>query len=408
MVSHLCEQGLIGRISASQCVEPDLVSVEIDLAACESMRPVGRQAKAVAEHVDFRRLITSSQEDHGACRIGRQIQSEALRERTANRRMVSSPYAACSMRSHIGRRQLAKMRHVRDFMALPYLALPQGIETFDRILEAVLSWRRKYRNDTQGKAQAADPADRIGPLMRTLELRAIVELRIDRQSITSPTLDESLQSELCRGLLQGPSVHQTAMDAGAGKHRHERPIGDLQLFNKVEAVEFRVTCRDRRQIPATRRRRPTLTPSAVLRSISRQSAVDRSAGRHHRRLLSLQRTLNRLCAALAEHAVRTKDVAKLQQTLLGGVVDAIPAHGAAWRPVIEIHTVQALTRSSLNPQIYRAKAHAKTIGHCTNTRARANGAHDPAPLLNDMQFLVIAMSHKKPEPYFERSAIAEP
>jgi hypothetical protein len=53
--------------------------------------------------------------------------------------------------------------------ALPELGLPQAVEAFDGILEAVLQGWGEYRDDPQGQTQATDAPHGIAELMGALD-----------------------------------------------------------------------------------------------------------------------------------------------------------------------------------------------------------------------------------------------
>ena len=162
MVRQLCKQWLISRISAPQREEANVLRIELDLASGEPVRPVRRQSEAISQQAHSSGLVASSQEDHGAFRLRPQIQFESGGEGAAKRCEVSAAHTAGAMRSHVSRRQLLKMHHVLDAIALPHFALPQRVEAFDGILEAMLSRRGKHRRDTQGEAQTRSEERRVG------------------------------------------------------------------------------------------------------------------------------------------------------------------------------------------------------------------------------------------------------
>ena len=87
-------------------------------------------------------------------------------------------------------------------------------------------------------------------LMRPLEDRSVVELRVGGQPLASPALPQGLERGLCAHALHDPRVRQRAMQARGGEHRDERPLSDLQVLDEVKAVEFGLPAGEIGQIPA--------------------------------------------------------------------------------------------------------------------------------------------------------------
>ena len=208
---------------------------------------------------------------------------------------------------------------IGEVMAPPDLALPQAVEAFDGILEAQLAWWCKHRNDLQRQTQATDTSDTVGKSVPSLEDRVVVELRIRGQPFAAPALKQNWEGSACAGPLHRPGVAQRTVQAGAGEHRDERPVGDLQILDEVKSVEFGLGVGQIRQIPALGRRRPALSMRAIEHPVTRKHPVDRRALRDSlNRSALMQRQTDCIKSVLAQHAVLAQGSSHAQDVLVPG------------------------------------------------------------------------------------------
>ena len=142
------------------------------------------------------------------------------------------------MGDDVVRRDALQGRHVAAMVPLPDLGLPKRVEPFDGALEPGLAWGRECRNHPQGQTQPADAPDRVGELVRTLEDRIVVELRVAGQPVLTPVPKECVNGGLGAGLRHDPGRRERGMQADTSEHRNQRATGDLQVFDEVKAVEI--------------------------------------------------------------------------------------------------------------------------------------------------------------------------
>ena len=70
------KQGLLSGISSAQCVEAYVFFGEVDFATDQSMRPVRRDCKGLAEQMCPPVFVGTAQEDHRTHQSGVQVQIE--------------------------------------------------------------------------------------------------------------------------------------------------------------------------------------------------------------------------------------------------------------------------------------------------------------------------------------------
>ena len=123
-------------------------------------------------------------------------------------------------------------------MTLPNFALPQAIEPFDGILQTRLARRRKHWDDAQRQTQAGDATHRVGIVVCPLEHIIVVKLGVVGEPVGSPAPQQRLYGGSRSALPHDPGIGQRAMQADTGQQADQRTVGNLQVLNEVEAVEF--------------------------------------------------------------------------------------------------------------------------------------------------------------------------
>ncbi len=376
-------------VTSAQCVETDSLMGEVDLATNEPMRPMSIDMEGSAEQTDAAVVIVAAHEDHGALEWGAKVELEALGEAPP----LGGGIPAGSSLGAIGRDVTCgdghQGCHIGAAVALPDFALPQGIEAFDSILEARLARWGEHRDNPQCQTQPADTPDGVGELVRSLEDRVVVKLRVGGQPVAAPALDQGLQRGPCAGALHDPGLGQCAVHAGAGEHIDKGPSSDLQVFNEIEAVELGLSRGQIGQIPALGRCRPALPMHAIKRAVTRKHAVYRHArGNRLKRLLMLQGQADGVGPVLAQDAFVPQRTARAQDALLQP--DRCAVRGSAGLAVSERHPVNAFTASACNPVGGRAEAYPEFRRYRAQALPRANRLNELAAALFDRTFLAMA------------------
>ena len=133
------EQRLVIGFTPTQSVETDTTIGKADLATHQSMRPVLGDRVGPAEKVDGTVLIAAPDEDDRPFQRRVQIERETLRKRASRVSAVTAVRGFVSVGRDIGRRYALKRGDMAAVMPLPDLALPQGIEAFDGVLQSRLA-----------------------------------------------------------------------------------------------------------------------------------------------------------------------------------------------------------------------------------------------------------------------------
>src|SRR5713226_5716926 len=241
----------LGR-AATQCMEENSASSEIDFTTNESMRPDVGYGEALAEKMDSTCLIGAAQVDDRAVERGIQIELEALGEWPALGSLLAARGAASAVCADVAIGELAQLGQVFEPVALPKLGLPKRVKALDRVLKAWFARWGEHYDHAQGQAQPTDAANGVGVLVRPLEQRVVIELRVVGQPVATPALYQALQHCLGTGRIQRPDIGQPAVQRGAGEDRDQRAVGNLQILNQVKAVQLGVACGQCGEIPTLR------------------------------------------------------------------------------------------------------------------------------------------------------------
>lgn len=178
--------------------------------------------------VPFSALLRSSLNRFGSARRGGALS------------LCAAVFATVS--GNIACRNFRQACDVGVMVAPPDLALPKAVEALNGVLKPRLAWRGKYRNDLQRQTRAADPADSVGVVVRTLEDCVVAELCVCRQSLRAPAAHQGIERELRAVLWHHSSISDGAIQTGAGKHRNERTVSDLR--SSIKSKESSSACAD--------------------------------------------------------------------------------------------------------------------------------------------------------------------
>ena len=283
-------------------------------------------------------------------------------------------------------------------VALPDFALPEGVEAFDGVLEAVLAGWGEHRDHLQGQTQPAHAADRVGELVRTLKDGIVVELCISRQPFAAPAIGKGFEGRLGAGMLDHPDIRQRPVQAGGSEYRDQRPPGDLQVLDEVKAVQLGLALGESGQMPAFRRRRTALPMRAIERAVALEHPVNRRArGKLLKRAVLLQRQADRIGPVLAQDTVLTQRPTHAQNARFDIHAYAVP--GATGLTVIKVHPVKTLAPCVLYPIGHRTHTH--PILHCHGAHAspRANRSNHLVTTFRNRTFLAMAHLSKMPLGY---------
>src|SRR6266545_1782707 len=371
------------------------------------MRPTFTHREATAEQAHTALLIGAAHVDDRALQLGLEIRRKVRRNGTSLRGLFLAATVSRPMCRNVGTTQRLQMSEVAHLPTLPYFAKPQRVIALYRVLQSRFARWSKHRCDPQAQAQSADTTHCVGVLMRALKLRAVVELCIRGQAIAPPAFEQPLEDESRFSLLQGPRIDQTTVQRGAVENPDQRTVCDLELLNQIEAVELCLATRQRRQIPALRRRGTTYASRAILQPCARKCSVNRRNGGHAHAHLSAQSTRNRFGSVFAQHTFFAKTSAKLNNALFYARADAIPAALATRLAIGELHALEPTLSSTCHPERDRALTDPQLLGYRFHALARAHQSNYLAPLLFRDCFLAMSILKKADNRTSTPSTIAE-
>ena len=194
------------------------------------------------------------------------------------------------------------------------------------------------------------------------------------------------------------------MQALARQHAHQRPAGDLQVLDKVEAVHLCPACRHLGQIPALGRRRTTHASMRIGRPMALQNTVDR--GSRYARTVLLQRALDGIRPILAQHALLAQMGSRLQNVPLHGSFSTIPS--ATGLMIGKRDPIQPLASTAVYPERHGAHINPELSRHRSQ---RVPGSHSPNHLTTlafNGAFFAMINPPQNPLPYRRCWTNAEP
>lgn len=366
------------RFLAAQGVKVDPVVVEIHGGAQDAALPVGGGQPFVSQHVDEAFLVAAADEDDLAANGFVGIEVEVLGELASFGGGFAARGAGVEDGGDVASRALAQLFEAAVMKARPDTLLPPAIEAFDAVLKAVFARWREDGDDAQGQAQPRDASDGVGAVVGTLEDGVVVKVRVGRQPMGLPVLDQALDDVDGQDMVfKGPALGQAAEERDGVEHLDRGAVLDAQTLNDIKAVDLGEALGGDGQMPSAGRRLAACAAFAIKQAIARQDACD---GAH---------TGQRLIAALPHHAVDGPRAALAQIAFvpqlatqgehgLFGCRIGLPARAAAW-PRLKVNAVQALLAGTLNPSLDGAQTDAKAPRGFALGDAAANGLDDAAP-----------------------------
>lgn len=116
-------------------MEPNAMSIEVDLTAHQTVGPVGIDGKRASQKGHRHGIGGSAQVDDAAPARGLEIEVPSVRKR-ATRGGVGMCGGACPMRRNVRVGVPLQVRVIEEPESLPHLGLPATIEVLDQRLEA--------------------------------------------------------------------------------------------------------------------------------------------------------------------------------------------------------------------------------------------------------------------------------
>ena len=354
------QERLAVRLAATERVDFEFVGEHIEFAAHQSMGPMLGDGNGTFEQTESSHIVGAPQKDDLSLTKGLR---QDWRIWMAPGRTIDPCGMAGAMcrdettgsRAHTGQTLEAK--------ALPDLGLPQMIETFDLRLKPGFSRRRKDGHDAKAQAEVDDAAESAGGGMCALKASVVIELRVVRQTASTPMFRQGCEHPCRRPSGGRPGLGQAAVERNCIEQFDLRTVTNDQAFDKIKRVEFGLSGRQCRQIPTGRGRRMTLASALGEQSVSSEDALDRTDARKRGEVFLLESATYRRGTELAQGAVLLEPRAEgndaLRQTLWCSVVRA----WIAPRTILPIDPIQTQTKGAVKPAVSRIEADQEAAGH---------------------------------------------
>jgi hypothetical protein len=157
-----------------------------------------------------------------------------------------------------------------------------------------------------------------------------------------------------------------------------RATANGQPLDDVDAVDFGVAARDRRQIPAERWGWAAHTPATVQRPAPGQDAADRTHRRHHGHRPLNQRGVNRVRPELAEIARLLQLVSNPEHEILEHPRDA-SCRARPRRAIRPVHLLECTAPRPPHPQLDGGETYSALPRGLPQPAAGPDGRHEAAP-----------------------------
>ena len=377
----LIQEGLPSWVAAAKSEEPDLIRRQVHFATDEAVRPMPVHPKDVAQDGYLSLLGRSSQVDDLALDRLPQVEAEAFRPGLSSGQTILAGGVLATEGVDESTRNLTQIRQAGVVEPTPDRLLPATVEVLDLGLEACLPRRGEDRGDSQEQAEPHDPTEDIGVLMGPLESGIVVELGIGRSAISLPVAQQACKCRLGGHLsLLGPSPSEVSMEGNGRQDVDQGSVLNPEIFDQIEGVEFGLGGCDIGQVPALGGCRVALTSLAVEGSPAfkdtgdgtiRWDVVAASVG---------QFLADDSGAILPQRAMMFQVVSEVQNEVLQSGWGSASMEGPGGS-VRQIHSIEALSCSILDPPLDGGLADVELSGYDTHGQTLPDGVDDVSSLL---------------------------
>jgi hypothetical protein len=327
--------------------------LEVELGSNQAMRPSRIDEERAAEQFHPALAGGASQEHDATAGSGLEIQTPLFGKAAACGSSVQAVGVALAGRSDVAGRPFLQVREGRGQEAAPDFGLPQAVERLDGGLKAGFAGRDEDGDDAEAEAQANDAAEGIRFVVRTLETGVIVELRVSGQADGPPVFQEGVEDRRGHNAGAWPGLNEAAVQGNGGKNLDFLSVGQDQVFDHVESVEFDGVLGEVGQIPAGRGRGSAHATTAIKGAATEQNAADGAQRRHGVAALVTEALLDGASAEFAQVARQSQPAAGVKDAILDVVGHAACATWPAGM-VRPIHAIQALAQSAVEPALHGA------------------------------------------------------
>jgi len=282
--------------------------------------------------------------------------------------------------------QLGAMRMMKAF---PDFGLPEVVEGFDLVLEAMLPGRSKDGRDTQGQAEKGDGAKTVGMVMGAMKTEVVVELGIDRQTVSAPMGEQGVLGELGRdGDVQKTAAKAAVQGDGVEDLDFADALDDESL-DDVKGVQLGSGRSDVWEMPTRRGRRAAEATGTADQAVSLEDVGDGSAagqGVSHGAFRA-QSAEDGDRPVLAPNVVLAESVAQGQNAL-----DHFGSQGVRWvsggvRMILKVDAIEAARAGSFDPVLNVRKGEVEPASNLPQANAAAGEQYDLPPV-SERQFFM--------------------
>jgi hypothetical protein len=376
------EERLTGWVSASQAIEGDLGCGQIEFTADEAAAPSELWAEGLTQQGELCVVIGAADEDGSGFEEVAGSQGCWGRERAALRSgfLTGGGFVEVSVEVLVG--MLDQGGDGSMLVASPDLFLPESIEAFDLVLEAVLAWGSEDGDDSEAEAFKDDGAEVTGMVVGSMESEVIVKLGVVRQSVSLPMATEAAADMGGGNGGVGPSAWQSAVEGDGSKDLDIGSTADDKVFNDIEGIEFAVSVGHLGQVPAWRWGGASDTCVASNQAVVGDNASDSSLRRHGGwyGFLGQEAALNGSGADLAKDAV-FKFSAEGEDLCDEGCGSSVGGVVRTCRLVLKVDPIEALAASAADPVLDGVKGEMVLTGDPTERLTAASGPNHLATQL---------------------------
>lgn len=367
----------------------DELGMKVEFAADQSMRPQRVDGEAIAEHAGAALIVGAADEDSD----GRGGPAETLwRPGEAQGSGLLAILGLEVMGLDEAGGAAAQVGGGGMVEALPDFCLPQGVEGFNLVLQAVFAGGSEDGGDAQGQAEDRDGAQTIGMMVRAVKAQVVVELGVGWQTMLPPVGQQRVASESSG---DGGSQVAAAQASVQGDGVEDLDFGsafDDETFDDIEAVQLVLGVSDVGQMPARRGRwAPEAAGPADQRVALEHIGDGGSAGQSLRaRGLGAQGAQDGDRSELAQSVAVAEVVPQREDALHHGAGEG--AGAALWAPgsVPEFKAVQPLCACAPDPVLDVGEGHPKATRDLAQRHAAPCQADDLAAVLR-REFFTVAI-----------------
>lgn len=355
------EQWLGVGLGAAQGEAANGLGTEGEFAPDQAVRPGGINEQTVGKEGDAAGVVGAADEDDGGVRAGWQARGRPGLA-CGSGFLAGLGFVVMSCDEAVG--AVAQGGGAGVVEAVPDLGLPELVEGFDLVLEAVFAGWGKDGDDAQGQTEEDDGTKPVGVVMGAMEAEVVVELGKGGQPVRAPVGEQGADGTAGGDGGGGEAGAEAAVQGDAVEDLHLAVALDDQSLDDIKSVQFGLGGGDGREMPARRRRGAAVPPGGTDHGVALEDVGDGGAagqGLAGRELVP-QRAADGDRAELPQGVVFLKVVSQSENALdqpgRQGGGRAVRAAGQ----IRKLHALQALSGGTPEPVLHVGKGESELAG----------------------------------------------